>query len=135
MRVILPLILAFMPTLLISCDYVRATSRPCREDKFFCNEPLEQKALLTSISDSRLLRVSRINYRRFHPPSGDFAREIARRGSAGIAILQRLNAEDEIDVEIFRDTARAYRADYNIDVCHSNRAMVSICNSMISHYN
>lgn len=131
MRVILLLLLVLMT----SCDYMRATSRPCREDKFFCNDPFQQKALLKTVSDSRLLRVTRINYRRFHPPSGDFAREIARRGPGGIAILHRLNVEDEIDVAIFRATVREYRRMYEIDVCRSSGAMSNLCKSMVSRYN
>ena len=131
MRVILLLIMAFMT----SCDYVRETSRPCREDKFFCNDPFQQKALLNTISDIKLLHVSRINYHRFRPPSGDFAREIARRGSRGIAILLRLNPESEIDVKIFRDTVREYLGTYNVDVCRPGGTLSSQCKSMISYYN
>ena len=129
------MIFLFFLAFTTSCDYVRSTSGPCREDSFFCNDPDQQKVLLKALSDSRLLIVSRINYKRFHPPSQDFSKEIARRGPAGITILQKLSANDRIDMELFRDTARIYRAKYNMDVCRSDGVSMNLkamCTSLAS---
>ena len=108
--------------MLMSCDYLQATSGPCREDEFFCQSPYKQKQLLNTLSNDKLLKVSRINYRLFHPPSQDFAREIARRGIAGIALLGTLNVQNEADVDMFRDAARAFRKTRNIDLCRSDQS-------------